>query len=88
MTGTLVPPANSDALAHAFLGYLNDRTTARRHGRAAYRAVESRFSLERMVSDYARVYEGELAAAGSPIPPDNESADGTLHSADTQTAPN
>jgi sugar transferase (PEP-CTERM/EpsH1 system associated) len=88
MTGVLVPPANSDALAHAILGYFEDRTMARRHGKAAYRAVESRFSLDRMVADYASVYERELAAVGSPVPPgDNEPAD-PLRSAGTQTAPN
>ena len=83
-----MPPANSDALAHAILGYFDDRTMARRHGKAAYRAVESRFSLDRMVADYASVYERELAAVGSPVPPgDNEPAD-PLRSAGTQTAPN
>ena len=66
MTGTLVPPANSDALAHAMLGYFHDRMTARRHAKAAYRVVEARFSLARMVADYARVYERALAAAGMP----------------------
>ena len=40
MTGTLVPPANSDALAQAMLGYFSDRSTARRHAKAAHRVVE------------------------------------------------
>jgi hypothetical protein len=31
--------------------------------------AESRFSLERMVSDYCNLYESALAAAGIPLPP-------------------
>jgi len=69
MTGTLVPAANSDALAQAMLAYFNDSATARRHARAARRAAESRFSLARMAADYTRLYERELAAAGVPVPP-------------------
>ena len=72
MTGMLVPPANSDAMAQAMLGYYNDRSTARRHAKAAHRVVEERFSLTRMVSDYSHLYERALAAAGSPIPPGAE----------------
>lgn len=69
MTGTLVPAANSDALAEAMLGYFNDPALARRHARAARRAAESRFSLARMTADYMSLYERELAAAGVPVPP-------------------
>jgi glycosyltransferase involved in cell wall biosynthesis len=88
MTGTLVAPASSDALARAMLGYYGDRGTARRHARAGYRVVEARFSLTRMVSDYVNVYERALAAAGSPVPPlDGETADGGLRSVGTQAAP-
>jgi sugar transferase (PEP-CTERM/EpsH1 system associated) len=89
MTGLLVPPANSDALAKAMLGYYNDRGMARRHAKAAHRVVEARYSVTRMVSDYVQLYERALAAAGGPVPPgDAEPADGRLRSADTQTAPN
>jgi len=88
MTGTLVAPASSDALARAMLGYYGDRGTARRHARAGYRVVEARFSLTRMVSDYVNVYERALAAAGSPVPPlDGETADEGLRSVGTQAAP-
>jgi sugar transferase (PEP-CTERM/EpsH1 system associated) len=88
MSGTLVPPGNSDALASGILGYCNDRTLARRHAKAAHRVVETRFSLTRMVADYVNVYERALAAVGSPVPPgDSESADAHLHSAGTP-APN
>lgn len=89
MTGVLVPPANSDALAQGILGYFNDRATARRHAKAAYRAVEARFSLARMVLDYASMYERELAAVGSPVPPaDSGAADEHLRPAGTHTASN
>jgi sugar transferase (PEP-CTERM/EpsH1 system associated) len=70
MTGTLVASANSEALAHAILGYYNDRTTARRHAKAALRIAENRFSLTKMALDYATMYERALAAAGIPVPPD------------------
>lgn len=68
MTGRLVPPADSDALAGALLDYFADRVTARRHARAARLAVEARFSLARMVLDYAGLYERALGAAGIRVP--------------------
>jgi sugar transferase (PEP-CTERM/EpsH1 system associated) len=70
MTGTLVASANSEALAHAILGYYNDRATARRHAKAAQRIAENRFSVTKMALDYATMYERALAAAGIPVPPD------------------
>jgi sugar transferase (PEP-CTERM/EpsH1 system associated) len=60
-TGQLVPAADPDALARAILDYYFDRETARRHARAARRAVEANFALNVMVDRYAEVYE-ELAA--------------------------
>jgi sugar transferase (PEP-CTERM/EpsH1 system associated) len=75
LTGTLVPAANVDALAQGILYYRSDRAAARRHAKAALRVVADRYSLARMVSDYVRVYERALAAAGSPVPPRGESAD-------------
>jgi sugar transferase (PEP-CTERM/EpsH1 system associated) len=89
MTGTLVPPANSDALAQAVLGYFNDRVTAGRHAKAGRRVVESRFSLSRMVADYTSLYEHALATAGVPIPPSGD-IPGTegLGPAQTRTFPN
>ena len=68
MTGVLVPPANSDALADALLHYFNHRATARRHAKAARQLVENRFSLSRMVHDYSSLYERTLGAAGVPLP--------------------
>ena len=88
MTGTLVSPANSDALADAILAYFHDRMTARRHAKAAYRAVEARFSLKRMVLDYTRVYERELKAVGTHVPPPDLESAGGLPAADTRAAPN
>ena len=41
---------------------------ARRHGKAARRVAEARFSLSGMVSEYCRLYESTLAAAGVPVP--------------------
>ncbi len=89
MTGTLVPPASADALAHAMLGYYANRGTARRHAKAALRVVETRFSLSRMVADYVGVYERALAAVGSPVPAgDGEPSDPRIGASGTRIAPN
>jgi sugar transferase (PEP-CTERM/EpsH1 system associated) len=86
MTGTLVPPANSNALAQAILDYLGDRTMARRHAKAARRVVETRYSLDRMVADYANMYETALVAAGNVVPPGDEGRlDEPLRSAGPRT---
>jgi sugar transferase (PEP-CTERM/EpsH1 system associated) len=69
MTGLLVPPGDSDALADALTRYSTDRTMARRHAKAARRVAQSRFSLARMVTDYCSLYETALAAAGVSLPP-------------------
>jgi sugar transferase (PEP-CTERM/EpsH1 system associated) len=89
MTGTLVPPADTDALAKALLKYFRERRLARRHAKAAQHAVDLRFSLARMVSDYVNVYEHALAAAGNPLPPrGDESLEKCLDSPETTIAPN
>jgi glycosyltransferase involved in cell wall biosynthesis len=89
MTGTLVPPANSDALAQAMLGYFNDRVTARRHAKAGQRVAETRFSLSKMVADYASMYEHALATAGVPLPPSGDQPiPEAIGSAQTRTFPN
>jgi sugar transferase (PEP-CTERM/EpsH1 system associated) len=62
MTGMLVQPANSDALADAILYYFSERATARRHAKAAQRVAHARFSLARMVADYENLYQRELGA--------------------------
>ena len=68
MTGVLVPPADSPALAGALLGYFFDPASARRHAKTARRVAETRFSLGRMVSDYCNLYESALARAGIALP--------------------
>jgi len=69
MTGLLVPPGDSEALADALVRYSTDRAMARRHAKAARRVAQSRFSLARMVTDYCSLYETALAAAGVSLPP-------------------
>jgi sugar transferase (PEP-CTERM/EpsH1 system associated) len=56
VTGRLVPPADSAALAAAMLGYLRDRETVCSHGRAGRERAETKFSLERMLADYDHLY--------------------------------
>ncbi len=64
LSGLLVPPGNSEAMARAILSYFLDPGVARRHGRTARRVVEDRFSLDRMVSEYTAMYESLLQRAG------------------------
>jgi len=64
LTGALVSAADSDALARAIIAYFDDPATAKRHGRAGRQRAESRFSLERMVERYHRLYS-ELVREGA-----------------------
>jgi glycosyltransferase involved in cell wall biosynthesis len=57
VSGTLVPASDARALDAGLLRYFRDSDTARRHGAAARATVEARFSLDRMVTDYAALYE-------------------------------
>lgn len=68
LTGTLVPVADSRALAQGVLGYFNDEALARRHGTAARHAAERRYSLARMVQDYGSMYERALLQVGVALP--------------------
>ena len=68
MTGQLVPPSDPEALARAMLTYFTERSTARRHAKAARHVAETRFSLARMVVDYTTLYERALADAGIVVP--------------------
>jgi len=61
VTGTLVPAADSASLAHAVVGYFADPARAHTNGAAGRRLIERRFSLERMVADYQRLYAGLLS---------------------------
>jgi sugar transferase (PEP-CTERM/EpsH1 system associated) len=63
ITGTLIESADPVGLADALLRYFSDPDLARRHGQAARRSVEARFSLERMAADYAALYEAATADA-------------------------
>ena len=60
VTGHTVSAADSDALAREIGVYFAAPALARQHGQAGRRRVERRFSLERMVEDYDRVYAGLL----------------------------
>lgn len=55
--GTLVPARSPERLAEAIRAIDRDRDGARAKGRAARARVESVFSLDRMVRDYADVYQ-------------------------------
>ncbi len=56
VTGLLVEPEDSAALAQAALTLLGDPDWAARMGRAAHARAEAHFSLERMVDEYERLY--------------------------------
>ena len=61
VTGRLVPPADPAALGDALLALFADPATCRSMSRSARADCERRFSLERMVADYAAVYDQLLA---------------------------
>ena len=60
-TGTLVPPANSDALAAAITRALADRDRASRLALAARSLVAREYSVASMVRSVSRLYEELLA---------------------------
>ncbi len=65
VTGMLVTPASTEALATAALDLMGRPAEAiARMGRAARRAVEERFSWDAVAQRTVRVYEGMLAAEG------------------------
>jgi glycosyltransferase involved in cell wall biosynthesis len=61
VTGLLVPPSDSEALANRMLGLLNDPIKARAMGRAARTQVQRDFSVESMVSKTTALYREVLA---------------------------
>ena len=65
LTGKLVPPDDSNALASAIGDYFADPATARCHGKAGRQRVEQWFSLERMVERYHRMYSQMLSPSAS-----------------------
>jgi sugar transferase (PEP-CTERM/EpsH1 system associated) len=64
MTGRLVPPADSEALATRILDYFHHPDVARRHGKAGCNRAVRRFSLDRMIADYDRLYRRLLERRG------------------------
>lgn len=63
VTGLLVPPQDSAALAAAIVPILEDPHLAARLGHAAHRRVVEHFSLEQMVRATERLYLARLAQA-------------------------
>jgi glycosyltransferase involved in cell wall biosynthesis len=61
VSGRLVAAADAGALAAAIGGIADDVEMARRLGDAARRAAVARFSLDRMVDEYAALYDRCLA---------------------------
>ena len=60
VTGRLVKPRDHEAMARALIGLLGDATARRKFGDAGLRRVRERFSVEHMVGETLRVYEGLL----------------------------
>jgi L-malate glycosyltransferase len=69
-TGVLVTPGDPRALAYALLDLIGWDGHAAALGRAARQAVETRYSFDRMVAAYERLYASELAkrAVAAPSP--------------------
>lgn len=68
VTGTLVPPGDTEALAKALRGYLEAPERGRREGAAGRERVVAHFSRERMVADYGGLYRTLLARVDTPAP--------------------
>jgi glycosyltransferase involved in cell wall biosynthesis len=60
VNGLLVPPGDPRAMASAMAALLRDPSRARRLGDAARQSIDERFSMERMVSATAQLYEALL----------------------------
>jgi glycosyltransferase involved in cell wall biosynthesis len=63
VTGLLVPPARSDALAQSVLRLLADEGLRARIGAAGREAALERFDAEKVSEIYVRAYDGALARA-------------------------
>lgn len=64
VTGTLVPRADSGAIAQAVVDYGRRAELRREQGTRARRDALARFSLQVMVHAYTSLYQGQLAAHG------------------------
>jgi len=71
-TGVLVPPDDERALSYALLDLIQWSGHAAALGRAARRAVETRYSFDRMVAAYERLYGDELARRAVVVPATSE----------------
>ncbi len=58
VTGVLVPPKDSNALAKAIVGLMPDEKAKRRFGEAARRVVEEQFSQEIAMKRIEHLYRG------------------------------
>lgn len=67
-TGTLVPPADSAALARAIAAHFLDPVTAHRHGAAGRQRALGSFSLQGMVDRYHELYSSALRDSGHLVP--------------------
>ena len=61
-TGLTVPPGDADALASALQLLLNSEHQRQKMGEAARKRAETEYSIEKMVSRTAQVYEGVLSS--------------------------
>ena len=57
VTGYLVPPGDSDALAAALLNLLDDPQRAAAFGKAGRACIEQRYSFDRMVTQFETLYQ-------------------------------
>jgi sugar transferase (PEP-CTERM/EpsH1 system associated) len=64
-SGELVPAADPAALAAALRGYVLDEAKRHNAGAAARKHVVEQFSIDAMVANYLRVYDGLLDGAGA-----------------------
>jgi len=64
-TGALVAAEDPRGMAEALLCYASDAALRQEHGLAARRRVEAEFSIERMVTRYAELYESLLRPQGA-----------------------
>lgn len=55
--GTLIAPADHEAIAHALAHYITDPVRAQRHGHAARHMVETCYSMTAMITNYTALYD-------------------------------
>lgn len=56
VTGIIVPPANHKSLADTMFKILWDKETAERMGREGLRIVKEKFSLDKMINEYEKIF--------------------------------